>query len=121
MTTATRLTLQAPIDGVVIPLAEVPDPVFAEGTLGEGIALDPLGECLYAPCDGEVVQCARTGHAVTLRSNAGPELLLHLGLDTVNLGGEGIELLVAVGDRLRAGDPLCRFDADRLARGASAL
>ncbi|MCH4562634.1 phosphoenolpyruvate--protein phosphotransferase [Halomonas sp. EGI 63088] len=121
MTTATRLILQAPIDGVVIPLAEVPDPVFAGGTLGEGIALDPLGECLHAPCDGEVVQCARTRHAVTLRTDAGPELLLHLGLDTVNLDGEGIELLVTVGDRLRAGDPLCRFDADRLARGASAL
>lgn len=115
------LILRAPVDGVVLPLTEVPDPVFAGLALGEGIALDPLGECLHAPCDGEVVQCARTHHALTLRTSAGVELLLHLGLDTVALAGEGIEPLVAVGDRVRAGDPLCRFDADRLARGATAL
>ncbi|GAA0568659.1 phosphoenolpyruvate--protein phosphotransferase [Halomonas salifodinae] len=115
------LTLLAPVAGLVVPLAAVPDPVFAGLALGEGIALDPLGECLHAPCDGEVVQCARTHHALTLRTEAGLELLLHLGLDTVELQGRGIEPLVAVGDRVRAGDPLCRFDADALARGASAL
>ncbi|MBF8222458.1 phosphoenolpyruvate--protein phosphotransferase [Halomonas sp. 328] len=115
------LTLLAPVAGLVVPLAAVPDPVFAGQALGEGIALDPLGECLHAPCDGEVVQCARTHHALTLRTEAGVELLLHLGLDTVELQGQGIEPLVAVGDRVRAGDPLCRFDADALARGASAL
>ncbi|WP_355661511.1 phosphoenolpyruvate--protein phosphotransferase [Halomonas salifodinae] len=115
------LTLLAPVAGLVVPLAAVPDPVFAGQALGEGIALDPLGECLHAPCDGEVVQCARTHHALTLRTEAGVELLLHLGLDTVELQGQGIEPLVGVGDRVRAGDPLCRFDADALARGASAL
>ncbi|PAU73242.1 phosphoenolpyruvate--protein phosphotransferase [Vreelandella alkaliphila] len=115
------LTLRAPVAGVVVPLTAVPDPVFASLTLGEGIALDPLGECLHAPCDGEVVQCARTHHAFTLRTEAGVELLLHLGLDTVELNGKGIEPLVAVGDQVRAGDPLCRFDADALALGASAL
>ena len=115
------LTLRAPVAGVVVPLTAVPDPVFASLTLGEGIALDPLGECLHAPCDGEVVQCARTHHAFTLRTEAGVELLLHLGLDTVELNGKGIEPLVAVGDQVHAGDPLCRFDADALALGASAL
>ncbi|MDP1136460.1 PTS glucose transporter subunit IIA, partial [Klebsiella pneumoniae] len=75
----------------------------------------------HAPCDGEVVQCARTHHAFTLKTKAGVELLLHLGLDTVELNGKGIEPLVSVGDQVRAGDPLCRFDADTLARGASAL
>lgn len=115
------LTLLAPVEGLVIPLNEVPDPVFAGLALGEGIALDPLGECLHAPCDGEIVQCARTRHALTLRSDAGLELLIHLGLDTVELQGQGIELLVAVGDQVRAGEPLCRFDADVLALGASAL
>ncbi|MGR4069034.1 phosphoenolpyruvate--protein phosphotransferase [Billgrantia sp. C5P2] len=119
--TASPLILHAPVDGVVVPLGEVPDPVFADGILGEGIALDPLAECLYAPCDGEVVQCARTRHAVTLKTDAGVELLIHLGLDTVELDGEGIELLVAVGDRVSSGDPLCRFDADRVARHASSL
>lgn len=115
------LTLLAPVEGVVIPLNEVPDPVFAGLALGDGIALDPLGECLHAPCDGEVVQCARTRHALTLRTDAGLELLIHLGLDTVELQGQGIELLVAVGDQVSAGEPLCRFDADVLALGASAL
>ncbi|MCL7931140.1 phosphoenolpyruvate--protein phosphotransferase [Halomonas llamarensis] len=115
------LTLQAPVAGIVVPLTAVPDPVFAGLALGDGIALDPLGECLHAPCEGEVVQCARTHHAITLRTEAGVELLLHLGLDTVELKGQGIELLVGVGDRVQAGDPLCRFDADALAKGASAL
>ncbi|MDQ7733966.1 phosphoenolpyruvate--protein phosphotransferase [Halomonas sp. SpR1] len=115
------LILQSPVEGVVVPLSEVPDPVFAGLSLGEGIAIDPLGECLHAPCDGEIVQCARTRHALTLRTDAGVELLLHLGLDTVELEGQGIELMVSVGDRVRAGDPLCRFDADRLAQAASAL
>ncbi|MFC3282396.1 phosphoenolpyruvate--protein phosphotransferase [Litchfieldella rifensis] len=115
------LMLKAPFDGIVVLLADVPDPAFAEGILGEGIALDPLGDTLHAPCDGEVVQCARAKHAVTLRTDMGIEVLLHLGLDTVNLDGQGIELLVEVGSRVESGAPLCRFDADRLARGATAL
>ncbi|MDR5875691.1 phosphoenolpyruvate--protein phosphotransferase [Halomonas sp. CUBES01] len=115
------LILQSPVEGIVVPLSEVPDPVFAGLSLGEGIAIDPLGGCLHAPCDGEIVQCARTRHALTLRTDAGVELLLHLGLDTVELEGQGIELMVSVGDSVRAGDPLCRFDADVLALGASAL
>ncbi|RTR00513.1 glucose PTS transporter subunit IIA, partial [Halomonas nitroreducens] len=115
------LIVLAPVEGVVLPLAEVPDPVFAEQTLGEGIALDPLGDALHAPCDGEVVQCARTRHAVTLRTAEGVELLLHLGLDTVELDGEGIDLVVTTGDRVTAGQPLCRFDPDLLARRATAL
>ncbi|GGX91620.1 phosphoenolpyruvate--protein phosphotransferase [Litchfieldella qijiaojingensis] len=119
--TTPSLTLMAPVDGVIVPLAEVPDPVFAEGTLGEGIALDPLGSTLCSPCDAEVIQCARTRHAVTLRTESGLELLLHLGLDTVNLDGQGIELCVEVGSRVRAGDPLCHFDVDRLAREATSL
>jgi glucose-specific phosphotransferase system IIA component len=119
--TASPLILHAPVDGVVVPLDEVPDPVFAGAVLGEGIALDPLDECLYAPCEGEVIHCARTRHAVTLRTDAGVELLVHLGLDTVELGGEGIELLVAIGGRVTTGDPLCRFDVERVARQASSL
>lgn len=115
------LILQSPVEGIVIPLSEVPDPVFAGLTLGEGIAIDPLGECLHAPCDGEVVQCARTHHALTLRTDNGVEILLHLGLDTVELEGQGIELLVSVGDQVLTGEPLCRFDADALAQRASAL
>lgn len=107
--------------GVVVPLSEVPDPAFAEGALGPGIAIDPLGETLHAPSNGEIIQCARTAHAITLRDDDGHEWLLHIGLDTVDLDGEGFEMLVAVGERVSAGDPLCRFDADLLARRATAL
>lgn len=116
-----QLILMAPVDGIVVPLADIPDPVFAEGTLGDGLALDPLGDTLTAPCAGEVVQCARTAHAVTLRGDEGVEILLHLGLDTVNLEGAGIELKVAVGQRVQAGETLLRFDPDYLARNAMSL
>ncbi|MEA3249984.1 MAG: phosphoenolpyruvate--protein phosphotransferase [Pseudomonadota bacterium] len=118
---ASFFDIQAPVDGVLVALDAVPDPVFAEGTLGEGLAIDPLGDTLHAPCTGEVVQCARTAHAVTLRSANGIELLVHLGLDTVNLDGAGLELLVDVGQRVEAGEPLLRFDIDRVAQQAMSL
>ncbi|WP_251976816.1 phosphoenolpyruvate--protein phosphotransferase [Salinicola avicenniae] len=113
--------LQSPLTGIVVPLAEVPDPVFSGGTLGPGLAIDPLGETLHAPCDGEIVHCARTGHAFTLRDVNGFEWLLHLGLETVALEGDGLTPLVAEGDSVAAGDVLCRFDADRVACRAKAL
>ncbi|MDW5377007.1 phosphoenolpyruvate--protein phosphotransferase [Halomonas sp. HP20-15] len=118
---ASTFDIQAPVDGVLVALDAVPDPVFAEGTLGDGLAIDPLGDTLHAPCAGEVVQCARTAHAVTLRGANGVELLIHLGLDTVNLDGAGLELLVEIGQRVEAGEPLLRFDADRVARQAMSL
>ncbi|MGK0547318.1 phosphoenolpyruvate--protein phosphotransferase [Halomonas cupida] len=116
-----NVTLVAPVKGVVVPLADVPDPVFAEGSLGQGIALDPLGGCLHAPCDGEVVQSARTHHAFTIRSDEGIEVLVHLGLDTVMLEGRGIEACVTQGQRVQAGEPLCYFDLDQLACDAASL
>lgn len=118
---ASSLDILALMDGVLVALDAVPDPVFAGGTLGEGMALDPLGDTLHAPCDGEIVHCARTAHAVTLRSAGGVELLIHLGLDTVNLDGAGIELLVEAGQRVEAGAPLLRFDADQVAQQAMSL
>ena len=74
--TSSNVTLVAPVKGVVVPLADVPDPVFAEGTLGQGIALDPLGGCLHAPCAGEVIQCARTHNAFTIKSDEGVEVVV---------------------------------------------
>ena len=118
---ASPFDIQAPVDGVLVALDAVPDPVFAEGTLGEGLAIDPLGDTLHAPFAGEIAQCARTAHAVTLRSANGIELLIHLGLDTVNLDGTGLELLVEVCQRVEAGEPLLRFDADRVAQQAMSL
>lgn len=118
---SSTITLVAPLKGVVVPLAGVPDPVFSEGALGDGIALDPLSDCLCAPCHGEVIQCARTQHAFTLRHASGIEVLVHLGLDTVALEGQGIEALVKLGQQVESGQPLCRFDPDKLAREATSL
>ena len=115
------LKLLAPLQGWCAPLGEVPDPVFADRLLGDGVAIDPTGNTLHAPCAGEVISVAPSKHAVTLRGDAGVELLMHVGIDTVALAGAGFEALVAAGARVRAGDVLLRFDLDLLARRARSL
>lgn len=121
MTLATPLVLLAPCDGWCLPLAEVPDPVFAQGLAGDGVAIDPTSGTVCAPCDGEVLPMKDARHAVTLRSAIGVEVLIHVGIDTVKLGGAGFELLVRAGQQVRAGEALVRFDLDRLARSAPSL
>ncbi|OQR37090.1 phosphoenolpyruvate--protein phosphotransferase [Pseudomonas sp. T] len=116
-----NLALKAPLSGPVMPLSRVPDPVFSSGAMGDGIAIDPLNDCLHAPCAGVVMHLARTRHAVTLKADNGAELLLHLGLDTVQLQGEGFEALVREGERVSEGQPLLRFDLDKVARGSRSL
>jgi len=114
------LSLYAPLDGWACALDEVPDAVFAERMLGDGVAIDPTGDTLVAPCDAQVVTVQPTGHAITLRTAEGAELLIHIGLDTVGLKGEGFETLVAAGDAVTRGQPLIRFDLDRIVRDARA-
>ncbi|WP_431080965.1 phosphoenolpyruvate--protein phosphotransferase [Pseudomonas thivervalensis] len=116
-----ELTLSAPLSGPVLTLANVPDAVFASGAMGDGIAIDPLNDTLYAPCDGEVIHVARTGHAVTLRADNGAELLLHLGLDTVELQGDGFSMLVKEGARVSNGQALLRYDLDSVAQRCKSL
>jgi len=116
-----ELTLSAPLSGPVLTLAKVPDPVFASGAMGDGIAIDPLNDTLHAPCAGVVVHVARTGHAVTLRADNGAELLLHLGLDTVELQGQGFSMLVTEGARVANGQPLLRYDQDKVAQHCKSL
>ncbi|WP_259745290.1 glucose PTS transporter subunit IIA, partial [Pseudomonas protegens] len=116
-----ELTLSAPLSGPVLALRNVPDPVFASGAMGDGIAIDPLNDTLHAPCAGQVIQVARTGHAITLRAANGAELLLHLGLDTVELQGEGFAPLVKEGQQVRAGQPLLRVDLDYVAQHCRSL
>ena len=113
-----KLTLTAPLAGWSLPLADVPDPVFAERMAGDGIAIDPTGNVLCAPCDTEIVAIQPTKHALTLRTAIGAELILHVGIDSVELGGAGFEPLVQAGQRVRAGEPLLRFDLDVVARRA---
>jgi len=106
----------APFAGWCAPLDEVPDAAFAKAMLGDGVAIDPVSPDLRAPCDAEIISVAAARHALALRSAAGAEILLHVGIDTVTLGGEGFEVHVRKGDRVRAGDPLMTFDLDRVAR-----
>ena len=117
----TTLVLSSPLAGWVAPLDETPDAVFAERMLGDGLAIDPTGSVLHAPCDGRVVTVHRSRHAVTLRATNGAEILMHVGLETVALDGEGFTVLVAEGQAVTAGDPLIGFDLDLLARKARSL
>ncbi|WP_065896360.1 phosphoenolpyruvate--protein phosphotransferase, partial [Pseudomonas sp. 24 E 13] len=116
-----RLTLSAPLSGPVLALNGVPDEVFASGAMGDGIAIDPLNDCLQAPCDGVIIHVARTGHALTIRADNGAEVLMHVGIDTVELNGEGFALLVKEGARVSQGQALVRFDLDRIARQCKSL
>jgi phosphoenolpyruvate-protein phosphotransferase len=117
----TRLTLRAPLSGVVIPIDAVPDPVFAEKMVGDGVSLDPVTSSLLAPCDGRIVQLHSAGHAVTIATDPGVEILMHIGLDTVQLKGRGFTARVSVGERVRLGDPLIDFDVEYLAAHAKSL
>lgn len=116
-----ELTLSAPLSGPVLTLANVPDAVFASGAMGDGIAIDPLNDTLYSPCAGVVIHVARTGHALTVRADNGAELLLHLGLDTVEMQGEGFSMLVKEGARVSNGQPLLRYDLDKVGRQCKSL
>jgi len=116
-----ELTLSAPLSGPVLTLAKVPDAVFASGAMGDGIAIDPLNDTLYSPCAGVVIHVARTGHALTVRADNGAEILLHLGLDTVELQGEGFSMLVKEGTRVSSGQPLVRYDLDKVGRRCKSL
>src|SRR5687768_11200926 len=117
---AESLTLMAPLSGIIVPLDRVPDEAFAQRLVGDGISIDPLSDRVLAPCDARVLQVHRASHAVTLWA-AGLEVMIHVGLDTVTLKGEGFTAQVKAGDDVRAGDVLIVFDADRVARRARSL
>ncbi|MET0406714.1 MAG: PTS glucose transporter subunit IIA, partial [Cystobacter sp.] len=116
-----KLKLVAPISGWATRLEEVPDPAFAQKMVGDGIAVDPTSSELRAPCEGVVVSVHASRHACTLRTSTGAEILLHIGIDTVSLRGEGFIAHVQEGQRVRAGEPLIGFDMDLLARKARSL
>jgi phosphoenolpyruvate-protein phosphotransferase len=115
------LSLVSPLAGWVGALGDVPDAAFAQGLVGDGVVIEPLQSTLHAPCAGRIVGVHRAGHAVTVRAENGAELLIHVGIETVALGGAGFAPQVAAGDTVAAGDVLLRFDPDRLASGAPSL
>ncbi len=119
--TENRLVLMAPLSGVMMPLEQVPDPVFAQKLVGDGVSIDPTSQDLLAPCDGQIVQIHACGHALTLQTEQGIEIMMHIGLDTVHLKGKGFTPKVKNGDQVKTGDILITFDADEVARKARSL
>ncbi|MCG5077172.1 phosphoenolpyruvate--protein phosphotransferase [Paraburkholderia tagetis] len=115
------IELIAPLTGPVVPLASVPDPVFSEGLFGDGIGIDPLVGRLVSPCDGTIMHLARTGHAVTVQTAEGAQVLVHIGIDTVELNGKGFTPKVEQGAQVRRGDLLIEFDLDVVACNAPSL
>jgi phosphocarrier protein FPr len=116
-----QLSLKAPLSGPLVPLAQVPDPVFAAKMVGDGIAIDPITSRLCAPCDGVVRRLHPALHAITLEAAGGVEVLMHVGLETVGLKGDGFRARVKDGDLVKTGDVLVEFDADTLSARAKSL
>lgn len=105
----------APLSGHVIPLEEIPDQVFSQGVLGEGVGIQPTDNVVVAPADGVICSVMEdSGHACGLRLDNGAELLIHVGVDTVSMGGDGFQLHVREGDRVRLGDRLITFDPEKI-------
>lgn len=106
------IKLDSPLEGEAVELSEVPDPIFAGAKLGEGMAIKPTGNTVYAPADGKILTVQKSGHAVGLSLDSGVQLLIHVGLDTVELAGEGFTVHVEKKQRVSAGDKLITFDQE---------
>lgn len=104
----------SPLEGTILPLADVPDPVFASGAMGKGLAIEPSQGILYAPAKGEITLLFPSKHALGMRTENGAEILFHIGMDTVSLQGAGFESFVEVGDRIEAGQKLLAFDIEKI-------
>ena len=109
-TTRSSIVVTAPFSGTLVPLSEVPDETFASGVLGEGIAIEPSDGLFCSPVDGTVETIAETKHAIGFAADNGLEILVHVGLETVSLNGEGFEILVKEGDKVKAGQPVAKAD-----------
>ena len=108
-------TLVSPLSGNVVALENVNDPVFSSGAMGKGLAVKPSEGVVYAPADAEVTIAFETGHAYGLKTASGAEILIHIGIDTVSMNGNGFEKLVAAGDKVKAGTPIAKFNVAKIA------
>ena len=116
-----ELVLKAPLSGVIYPIEQVPDPVFSQKMVGDGLSIDPTSHTLYAPIDGIVTQLHSAKHAVTLTHSSGLEVMIHIGLDTVALKSKGFKTYIQEGQQVQAGETLIDFDMDYLATHARSL
>lgn len=107
-------TLLSPVSGQVKPLSTVNDPTFSSGAMGAGFSVDPSEDAIYAPADAEVTMLFPTKHAIGLRTDSGAEILIHVGIDTVKLNGEGFAALVKTGDHVKRGEKLIEFDRKKI-------
>ena len=121
MVTPQQLQLLAPLSGVLMPLDQVPDPVFSSRVIGDGLCIDPTSQTLSAPLAGVISNVPASGHAISITDDNGVQVLMHIGLDTVNLAGKGFTRLVEEGQRVEAGQALIEFDADYIALNARSL
>lgn len=115
------LSLYCPIAGRVIDLKEVPDQIFSEKMVGDGVAIDSIGDTVYAPQDGEIVSIFPTNHAFSMVLNNGVELLVHIGIDTVKLNGEGLERLIEPGTKVARGTPIIKVDRELILKKGVSL
>jgi len=115
------IDILAPITGEIIAIEDVPDVVFAEKIVGDGIAIRPTGNKMVAPCDGEIGKIFETNHAFSLESDTGIELFVHFGIDTVELKGQGFTRIASEGQKVKAGDTIIEFDLEYLTANAKSI
>jgi PTS system glucose-specific IIA component len=116
-----KLHIYAPVTGEIVSLDQVPDPVFSQKMMGEGVAIMPKGGSIHSPIDGTVILLSETKHAIGLRSNDGTEILIHIGLETVSLKGQGFTVFVNEGERVSIGQLLIEVDWDYIREHASSV
>ena len=110
-----------PISGVVAPVSQCPDPTFSQGILGPGVVIEPQGCQLFAPCDSTVEFCLSTGHALGFSTPQGVKFLIHVGMDTNKLEGDGFQSFAKMGDEVKRGDKLLSFDPQVMAKNRCSL
>lgn len=113
-----EMAVYSPMDGEAIKLSQVPDEAFSEGILGDGAAVIPKNGNVYSPVDGEIIDITDTKHAFCITTNEGTEILLHIGIDTVKLKGEGFNVKIVSGDKVKAGAKIAEIDLDVLEKNS---
>jgi len=115
------ISIQAPLSGEIVPIEEVPDTVFADKIVGDGVAIIPSGDMMVAPCDGTIGKIFETNHAFSIKSDDGIELFVHFGTDTVNLKGKGFSRIAKEGQRVKTGEPIIGFNLAFLKENAPSV